>query len=98
MLDGCFNRADVSQLLSKFRLSRMNKFANGGDRTLDMILTILNTFYKDADRFPPFGLSDHHTVGIIQCGSDQFGCIPGTSTIHACFLAKPKRRMELVTM
>ena len=64
ILAGDFNRADVSQLLTQFRLSQMVKFETRGERTLDMILTNLNTFYKDADRFPPFGLSDHHSVGI----------------------------------
>jgi NADP-dependent 3-hydroxy acid dehydrogenase YdfG len=37
ILAGDFNRADVSQLLSQFRLSQMVKFTTRGERALDLI-------------------------------------------------------------
>jgi hypothetical protein len=39
-------------------------FPTRGERTLDLILTNLGTYYDIPQRFPPFGLSDHCTVAI----------------------------------
>ena len=64
LLTGDFNRADISQLTSQFHLTQMVKFPTRGERTLDLILSNLDRFYNNPERFSPFGLSDHCTVAL----------------------------------
>ena len=64
LLTGDFNRADISELTSQFHLTRMVKFPTRGERTLDLILSNLDRFYNNPEKFSPFGLSDHCTVAL----------------------------------
>ena len=64
ILAGDWNRANVSPVIKHFRLTQVVHFPTRGDRTLDKVLTNLTEHYEKPSPFPPFGLSDHCTVGL----------------------------------
>ena len=43
-----------------------------GDRSLDLVLTNLNEYYKDPIQRPPHGLSDHMSVEVQPKDGSQF--------------------------
>ena len=57
-----FNRLNVSNLTRHFKLKQLVKSPTRGHAILDLVLTNLHRFYSPVEHFPPFGLSDHHTV------------------------------------
>ena len=61
---GDFNKFDAKSALRLFQLKRLINFPTRGPNTLDQIFTNLSEFYADAERLPPFGLSDHLTIVI----------------------------------
>ena len=65
ILAGDFNRLNITQLTSQFRLKQLVKFYTRGERTLDLILTNLKSFYQTPNKHSPFGLSDHCTISVI---------------------------------
>ena len=61
---GDFNKHDARSALRLFQLKHLIKFPTRGPNELDQIFTSLSKFYADAERLPPFGLSDHLTIVI----------------------------------
>ena len=59
---GDFNRLDITSIKKHFRLKQIVKKPTRKNGILDLVLTNLHQFYDDPCTFPPFGLSDHHTV------------------------------------
>ena len=64
ILTGDFNHFNTSSIARQFKLKQLIKSPTRGSNTLDQILTNLHSFYKDANRLPPLGLSDHCTITI----------------------------------
>ena len=64
LLLGDFNKLNVANLKSSYRLKQIVKFATRGANTLDLVLTNLQDFYDSPDRLPPFGLSDHMSIQV----------------------------------
>ena len=64
ILAGDWNRANVPSVIKQFRLTQVVHFPTRGDRTLDKVLINLTEHYENPSPFPPFGLSDHCTVGL----------------------------------
>ena len=64
ILTGDFNHFNTSPIVREFKLKQLIKFPTRGSNTLDQILKNLHSFYKDANRLPPLGLSDHCTTKI----------------------------------
>lgn len=62
LIVGDFNRLNMTRLKNSYDLKQIVKFPTRGKRTLDLILTNLNHFYKDPVQRPPHGLSDHMSV------------------------------------
>ena len=64
MLSGDFNQLKVNRLLNQFQCKQMVNVSTRADKTLDLIITNLYSFYaKDSvEKHPPFGLSDHNVV------------------------------------
>ena len=61
---GDFNRLDITSIKKHFRLKQIVKKPTRKNAILDLVLTNLHQFYDDPCTFPPFGLSDHHTVTV----------------------------------
>ena len=61
---GDFNRLDVKSIQRHFRLKQIVKKPTPKNAILDLVLTNMHAFYADPQHFPPFGLSDHHTVTV----------------------------------
>ena len=61
---GGFNRLDVKSIQRHFRLKQIVKKPTRKNAILDLVLTNMHGFYADPQHFPPFGLSDHHTVTV----------------------------------
>ena len=61
---GDFNRLDVKSTQRHFRLKQIVKKPTRKNAILDLVLTNMHGFYADPQHFPPFGLSDHHTVTV----------------------------------
>ena len=62
IVGGDFNRQDVKSIQRHFRLRQIVKSQPGKISILDLVLTNMHGFCADPQQFPPFGLSDHHTV------------------------------------
>ena len=61
---GDFNRLDVKSIQRHFRLKQIVKKPTRKNAILDLVLTNMHGFYDDPQQFPPFRLSDHHTVTV----------------------------------
>ena len=61
---GDFNRLDVKSIQRHFRLKQIVKKPTRKNAILDLVLTNMHGFYADPQQFPPFRLSDHHTVTV----------------------------------
>ena len=61
---GDFNRLDVKSIQRHFRLKQIVKKPTRKNAILDLVLTKMHGFYADPQHFPPFELSDHHTVTV----------------------------------
>ena len=59
---GDFNRLDVKSIQRHFGLKQIVKKPTRKNAILDLVLTNMHDYYADPQHFPPFGLSDHHTV------------------------------------
>ena len=59
-----FNRLNTKRLQISFDLKQIVTFPTRGDRTLDLVLTNLEEYYKDPIQSPPHGLSDHMSVEV----------------------------------
>ena len=64
ILAGDWNRANISLVINHFRLTQVVHFPTKGDRTLDKVLINFTEHYEKPSTFPPFGPSDHCTVGL----------------------------------
>ena len=59
---GDFNHLDVKSIQRHFWLKQIVKKPTRKNAILDLVLTNMHDYYADPQHFPPFGLSDHHTV------------------------------------
>lgn len=57
LLLGDFNKPNVANLKSSYRLKQIVNFPTRGANTLDLVLTNLQDVYDFPDRLPPFGFS-----------------------------------------
>ena len=57
-----FNRCDIKQLATLFRLKQIVKVPTRMGVTLDLTITNLHMHYCEPKEFPPFGLSNHATI------------------------------------
>ena len=62
ILLGDFNKLPVSRLNYNYNLRQLIKFPTRGRNTLDLVLTNLDDFYDQPERYAPFGLSDHMSI------------------------------------
>lgn len=92
VIAGDFNKLDIKVLSYQFQLKQLVNFPTRGNNTLDLVLTNIHSFYKPADVYPPFGLSDHHTICIQPKQREM------KSTHHHLVYkrdTRPSRRLEL---
>ena len=82
ILTGDFNHFNTSPIVREFKLKQLIKFPTRGSNTLDQILTNLHSFYKNANRLAPLGLSDHCTITIFPKERSK-GCFPISRFSHA---------------
>ena len=64
ILAGDFNKLDFAHTARTFQLKPSVSFPTRGNNTLDQIFTNLLEYYQPATSAPPFGLSDHLTIGL----------------------------------
>ena len=64
IIAGDFNKLNITRLRNGFKLKQLTKFPTRGHNFLDLILTNLDNYYKESEKFSPFGLSDHASVVI----------------------------------
>ena len=64
LIVGDLNRLNTKRLQISFDLKQIVTFPTRGDRTLDLVLTNLEEYYKDPIQSPPHGLSDHMSVEV----------------------------------
>lgn len=65
ILLGDFNKLNVSNLKSSFKLKQIVPFPTQGPSSLDLIITNLQNYYDVPERRPAFGLSDHISVEVM---------------------------------
>ena len=94
VIAGDFNRLNTKCLRSSFDLKQIVNFPTRGDRTLDLVLTNLNEYYKDPIQRSPHGLSDHMSVEVQP--KDRLQLSDSRLTIKTRDL-KPSNRLAMRT-
>ena len=64
IIAGDFNKLNTSRLRNAFKLKQIIRFPTRGNNILDLILTNLDQYYQEPEKFSPFGLSDHVSIVI----------------------------------
>ena len=64
IIAGDFNKLNTSRLRNAFKFKQIIRFPTRGNNILDLILTNLDQYYQEPEKFSPFGLSDHVSIVI----------------------------------